>query len=330
MALALDIWWPSSTEGPPAPAPRLVFDCPRIVVGRGESCDIRLPDPTVSARHASIRQRGADYVLLDEGSTNGTVLDTVRLPPQSPRVLKAGDRVRVGAVWLVVGFDASAWPTPPARARAVAVDRVLQVLAREGEDVRPSLEVVEGPDAGRSLRLDPDRTYVIGRAEVDVRLADELVGRRHVEVRREGDAVLVRDLGSRAGTLLGDRPVGDKEIAWRPGTPLHLGETTLALRFEAITALAEIERSPDQKLRPDECPPFPLADPEVVAPPILDAPAEHAAFECEPSPRPAPVHAIAKRDEARWRVLDFLVVLLALGVLTVSGAGLVYLMRSWA
>ena len=51
---------------------KISLDAPRIVIGRGEGCEIRLPDPSVSHRHASIRQRGSDYVVVDEGSTNGT------------------------------------------------------------------------------------------------------------------------------------------------------------------------------------------------------------------------------------------------------------------
>jgi len=61
---------------------------------------VRLPDPTVSHRHASLRQRGTDYIIVDEDSTNGTFVGPVRLPPQTPRVIRSGDLVRVGRVWL--------------------------------------------------------------------------------------------------------------------------------------------------------------------------------------------------------------------------------------
>ena len=58
---------------------KISLDAPRIVIGRGDGCEIRLPDPSVSHRHASIRQRGSDYVVVDEGSTNGTFVGPVRL-----------------------------------------------------------------------------------------------------------------------------------------------------------------------------------------------------------------------------------------------------------
>ena len=40
------------------PLPSITFDAPRVVLGRGEGTDVRLPDPSVSHRHASLRQRG--------------------------------------------------------------------------------------------------------------------------------------------------------------------------------------------------------------------------------------------------------------------------------
>ena len=74
----------------------ITFDAPRIVIGRGDGCEIRLPDPSVSHRHASIRQRGTDYVVVDEGSSNGTFVGPVRLSPHAPRVVRSGDLIRVG------------------------------------------------------------------------------------------------------------------------------------------------------------------------------------------------------------------------------------------
>src|ERR1700742_1287465 len=83
----------------------ITFDAPRIVIGRGEGCEVRLPDPSVSHRHASLRQRGGEYVLVDEGSTNGTLLGAVRLPPQTPRAVRSGELFRVGRVWLEVRME---------------------------------------------------------------------------------------------------------------------------------------------------------------------------------------------------------------------------------
>src|SRR5262245_14902171 len=83
----------------------ITLDSPRVVIGRGEGSEIRLPDPSVSHRHASIRQRGTDYVVIDEGSTNGTFVGPVRLSAQAPRVLRSGDQLRIGRIWLEVRIE---------------------------------------------------------------------------------------------------------------------------------------------------------------------------------------------------------------------------------
>jgi len=67
--------------------PSLTFDGSRIVIGRSDGSDVRLPDPSVSQRHASIRAQGAEYALIDEGSTNGTWVGGVKLGPRTPRTL---------------------------------------------------------------------------------------------------------------------------------------------------------------------------------------------------------------------------------------------------
>src|SRR6187551_3888490 len=101
---------------------KISLDAPRIVIGRGDGCEIRLPDPSVSHRHASIRQRGSDYVVVDEGSSNGTFVGPVRLSPQAPRVVRSGDMVRVGRIWLELKIE-QAVPTnnPQLTTREIAL-----------------------------------------------------------------------------------------------------------------------------------------------------------------------------------------------------------------
>ena len=45
----------------------------RIVVGSNDSCDLVLDDERVSGRHLEVRANGAHFVILDLGSTNGTL-----------------------------------------------------------------------------------------------------------------------------------------------------------------------------------------------------------------------------------------------------------------
>jgi diguanylate cyclase (GGDEF)-like protein len=64
-----------------------------VVIGRGNDCDVRINDHSVSRRHARI-QPGADgYYAVDLQSTNGTFVNDV---PASICKLKDGDYLRVG------------------------------------------------------------------------------------------------------------------------------------------------------------------------------------------------------------------------------------------
>ncbi|MBX3182959.1 MAG: FHA domain-containing protein [Polyangiaceae bacterium] len=330
--------------------PELTFDAPRIVIGRGEGCEVRLPDPSVSHRHASIRQRGSDYLLVDEGSANGTFVASVRLGAHSPRVLKSGDWIRVGRVWLVVQISQLGAPlTNPTATKELALRLVEGALAAQGDEIRLQIEVLEGPAKGRKLTIEHfERAYVIGRAgAVDLALEDEGASRRHAEVIRRGDRLLIRDLETKNGTTLADHPVSPgKETRWAPGVVLGIGTSRLRYHDPVIEALGDIERSPDEHLALDED----------VAPPTAAGGASdsaHAADEVGPpaqalldvadlpgasrrdrrsidSKRPPerPKRASAPPPKAGWGKTDVIIALIALGVLIASGLGMYWLFAS--
>jgi len=78
-------------------------------IGRGISCDLTVEDAAVSRRHALVVKRGADHVLLDDRSRNGTFLNGERIVEA---VLRDGDEFLVGPV--AIRFVARAPAGPPA------------------------------------------------------------------------------------------------------------------------------------------------------------------------------------------------------------------------
>ena len=64
-----------------------------LVIGRDEACDICLPEPSVSRRHATIQPDGATYCVRDLHSTNGTYVNDERV---SIGWLRDGDYLHVG------------------------------------------------------------------------------------------------------------------------------------------------------------------------------------------------------------------------------------------
>jgi hypothetical protein len=72
---------------------RVVVGADPVVIGRLPECAVVLSDPNVSRRHAQITRQGADVVLADLQSTNGTRVNGV---PVRERVLNDGDEITVG------------------------------------------------------------------------------------------------------------------------------------------------------------------------------------------------------------------------------------------
>jgi pSer/pThr/pTyr-binding forkhead associated (FHA) protein len=311
-------------------APRITFDAPRIVIGRGEGCEIRLPDPSVSHRHASIRQRGAEYIVLDEGSANGTFVGPVRLSPQAPRILRSGDLLRVGRVWLEVSIE-QVPPTQnaPAATREIALALVAEALAAEGTPAHLRVLVAEGPGQGAEVAIETaGRTYVVGRMpSADLNVDDPDLSRRHVELIRRGDRLLVRDLGSKNGSKIGERKLAPKEESpWPKGESLHIGTSRLVYEDPVGEALEQLEHAADERIAENE-----LIDPPTGTPPAnsvssgASSALPGARRAAEPGPRsglPAPA------PPPGWTLTDVIVALLAIVVLALSAAGLLWLTRS--
>lgn len=307
----------------------LTLDAPRVIVGRAEGCEVRLPDTSVSPRHASIRQRGATYLLLDEGSDNGTFLGKTRIAPRTAMPLRTGDRIRVGRVWLELRIEpAVPRAAPAAAAKELALELVARGLAAQGEDPAPRVVVVDGPDRGRALRLEESgRPYILGRSkDTDLVLDDPDISRRHLAITRKGDQFSVQDLGSRTGASLDGVLVPQFDTVWRPGQVLAIAAYRLRCEHPAAEALAEIERSPCEPLRPDA----------VFEPPSPDEP---PAAPSTPTPSPASASAVsplsrhaastpqaAPQGGGGWGFTEALIALLALGVLALSIAGLMWLL----
>src|SRR5580693_7377578 len=137
---------------------RMTFDATqRVVIGRGAGSDVRLPDASVSLRHATLRAQGSDFVVFDEGSTNGTFVGSVRIAPRTSRIVRSGDLVRVGRIWLELRIDQSPVTRDVAAAtRDLALALVSQAMAAMGTDRTPKVRVVEGRNQGAVLALARD------------------------------------------------------------------------------------------------------------------------------------------------------------------------------
>jgi hypothetical protein len=69
------------------------LDRDRIVIGRLAGSEVEVDDPGASRRHAEIRREGGEWLVVDLGSTNGTLVND---SPISEATLEDGDRITIG------------------------------------------------------------------------------------------------------------------------------------------------------------------------------------------------------------------------------------------
>lgn len=65
-----------------------------VTFGRAAESTVRIADPYVSDHHAHVFHDGRDWLVEDLGSTNGTLLNQVKVT--SPTPIEAGDQLGIG------------------------------------------------------------------------------------------------------------------------------------------------------------------------------------------------------------------------------------------
>jgi type III secretion system (T3SS) inner membrane Yop/YscD-like protein len=119
------------------------FDAERVTIGRGAENDVVLNDAGVSRNHARIERQTAGWMLLDNGSANGTELNGAVI--QKPSQLRAGDRIGVGPV--TFEFAAEADPAATRITAAPKREQETRISAMPAAQAR-SIE----PQAGAAAR----------------------------------------------------------------------------------------------------------------------------------------------------------------------------------
>lgn len=174
-------------------------------IGRS-GADITSPgDVHLSNLHASVAQRGDDYVLEDAGSSTGTWL---RVQGIEGRALAEGDLVWLGAQILMATKSADGW--------AVAH--------------------YDGQGNFKGSYALGDRGIFIGRgAGIALDEADASLSRRHAQFRADAQGLKVFDLASKNGTL----------VRLSAPTPLRDGDEfrvgTRRYRFERLQGVAKLK-----------------------------------------------------------------------------------------
>jgi len=204
----------------------------RLVIGRADGVDIRLEDAAVSKQHASIEVMGADHILLDLESSNGTFVNGTRVTRHLLRhgdaidilgfelkyvdhksvVSADGDRTMIftrGAEGNLVPAGGSGGKGPVADARTVEV--LLPVAVLKG---------VAGPRAGGTIALDQPLTAVGER------------GKDGAAVFRRPDGFAVARVSGKPPKVDG-KPIADGWQKLRDGAVIEVGGEKVELAYLA-------------------------------------------------------------------------------------------------
>jgi pSer/pThr/pTyr-binding forkhead associated (FHA) protein len=191
---------------PPQP-PRALVPGGSVVIGRGAACDLTLPSPAASRRHAEVFPRGDGWAVRDLDSTNGTFLNDE--PVRASRDLSPGDVVRIGQ-------ETITFCRLEAEDAYAGEERTIVAPAHAVEQLRGDLAQI--PPAGLLQMLELERKT--GRLEIDSNEAKATLWLRdgapvHAEYGGESGleaACGIAMLGSGRFVLIPDDPSMDRTI----------------------------------------------------------------------------------------------------------------------
>jgi hypothetical protein len=115
-----------------------------------------------------------------------------------------------------------------------------KVLGAMDKEVLPSFEVVTGVAEGKKFFIEDDfEEGLIGRdPTTDFPIEEYVISRRHAKIERRDDGIYIKDIGSKNGTYLNNRPI--QEARLQDGDRISLGTIVLVYRnpkevdFDAI------------------------------------------------------------------------------------------------
>jgi pSer/pThr/pTyr-binding forkhead associated (FHA) protein len=171
-------------------------------VGRAASCDLVIDDPMVSAVHATLERAPAGYIVTDQHSSNGTLVN-------GQRIFRA--LVRVDDE---LGFGSTALKVEDSEGLAATVHMERPPWALDAQPL-----VVEA--LGRTIAIPPGGLVVGRHSDCGLVVDDPQVSARHCRIVVAADGVVrVVDAGGRNGTFV----VGQKgETRVVAPTPLAAG-----------------------------------------------------------------------------------------------------------
>ncbi len=195
-----------------------------LTIGRDTDRQLILPSASVSRKHARVVINGPQPMIADEGSSNGVVVDGVRIG--GPTAIGPMSRIDVAEFRLtVVNLD-----QPQGMAQPLSVQPGAEIkLVAEG-----------GPFDGRVFVV-PMAPSTVGRAlDNELVFDDPSLSRKHARVQREGPGrITVEDLGSSNGTYVNGRKMGRGSAG--PGDSVQFGDLVFRIEGQELSGTRAVD-----------------------------------------------------------------------------------------
>jgi ABC transport system ATP-binding/permease protein len=205
-----------------------------FLVGRNETADVCVSDPTCSRHHFRLVRQQGRYHVEPLNPRNPTYLNNRPLlklePVDHGALLQAGD-TRFQFLVRPAGVGAAS-VAPPARPPAApppipATRTIVRGPVDKIDDADASLECTDFPLAG---------VMVIGRDRVQIHLPHPQVSRSHARIALQGTTATLTDLSSANGTFVNGQRI-QSAVTLRPGDQVDIGPYALRFTGTALTAL---------------------------------------------------------------------------------------------
>jgi ABC transport system ATP-binding/permease protein len=217
--------------------PAFILNKPSVWLGREPSCEIAFDanSATVSRKHAEIKVENGNYLIVDNNSFNGTLVNDQRI--STPVPLYHDDQIMLGIGGPVLRFNS---PTrlAPAGADLAGQRSVpsLMIAIPPGETGSPKTIVlskgtssprIEPGDSAEpqllmSVSFGQKNELSIGRDDAnDITLDGLQMSKRHARLLRQGGEIVIDDLGSTNGVYVNGSRVSRQAL--REGDSVQIG-----------------------------------------------------------------------------------------------------------
>lgn len=197
----------------------LLLNRPSVWLGRDPSCEVIFDAnaATVSRKHAEIKIQGNDYILVDNNSFNGTLVNEQRISVPTP--LYNGDEIQLGVGGPILKFNSPSRKPPAGSSLAgqrsfeasqiampiAEADSPKTIVLSKGASSSPRIEpgAASEPQLLMTVSFGQKNELSIGRDETnDISLDGLQISKRHARLIRSGGGVIIDDLGSTNGVYV--------------------------------------------------------------------------------------------------------------------------------